>query len=54
MLDQKYLLDFEKPLAELYKKVDELKKLASGKSSELNERFFQGFRQFRLFMYHGT
>ncbi len=35
MLDPKHLLEFEKPIAELFKKVDELKKLATGKSQEL-------------------
>ncbi len=37
MLDPKYLLPFEKPIADLYRKVDELKKLAKTGDLDMNE-----------------
>jgi len=37
MIDPKYLLDFEKPIAELYKKIGDLKKLARGGDINMEE-----------------
>jgi len=37
MLEQKYLLPFEKPIAGLYKKIDDLKKLAKGGNIDMTQ-----------------
>ena len=37
MLDPKYLLNFEKPIMDLYKKIDEVKKLAKSGDLDMNE-----------------